>query len=420
MEFTRTYAEELDSQHPYLSFRHQFHLPEWRQGVPYVYLCGNSLGLQPKTTQQAVQQELDDWATLGVEGHFHARKPWMPYHKNTIASLARLTGARPSEVVAMNSLSVNLHLLLTSFYQPAGRRTKIALEAHAFPSDRYAAASHIHARGLDPQINVIQPVADSRGYVSREEIRRFFDQHGDTIAVVLWGGVNYYTGQVYDLAYITQLAHAHGAVAGFDLAHAIGNVPLQLHEAGVDFAAWCGYKYLNAGPGAGAGIFVHERHSNRPELPRLAGWWSHEESTRFQMNPQLTLATGAEGWQVSNPPILPLACLDSALAIFDQVDLGLHRRLALQLTAFALVGLKQLEAERLEVLTPEAEDERGCQLSLRIHGATRQLVQDLYQDGIICDWREPDTVRVAFVPLYNSFNDVVAFVNTLHRRLAFG
>jgi kynureninase len=417
MEFNQAYAEKLDSQHPYLSFRHKFHLPVWQRGVPYVYLCGNSLGLQPKTTQQAVQQELDDWAKLGVEGHFHARKPWMPYHKNTVASLARLTGALPSEVVAMNSLSVNLHLLLTSFYQPTGRRTRIALEAHAFPSDRYAAASHVHARGLNPETNVLQPVPDSRGYVSREQIRQFFDEHGDTISVLLWGGVNYYTGQVYDLAYITQLAHEHGVIAGFDLAHAVGNVPLNLHDTGVDFAAWCGYKYLNAGPGAGAGIFVHERHGHRPELPRLVGWWSHEESTRFRMSPELTLATGAEGWQVSNPPILPLACLQSSLAIFDQVDLQVHRQVSIQLNRFAFVGLQELLGERLEILTPAAEDERGCQLSLRIHGATKQLVQDLYQAGIICDWREPDTVRVAFIPLYNSFMDVFVFVSTLHQLL---
>jgi kynureninase len=411
-------ARALDAEDPLAAFRERFALPRARDDAPLTYLCGHSLGLLPLAARELVNEELDDWARLAVLGHEGARRPWIPYHENLTAGLALLSGARPDEVIAMNSLTVNLHLMLASFYRPRGRRTRILIEAGAFSSDRHAVTSQIAWWGLDPEQHLLE-LAPRAGtaLVPEEEIERCLAEHADEIAVVLWPGVQFRTGQAFDLARIARAVHHAGAIAGFDLAHSIGNVPLAMHDIDADFAVWCSYKYLNAGPGAIGGCFVHQRHSaaqppgrHSGALPgaRLAGWWSHEEPTRFLMEPRFQAAGGAAAWQISNPPILAAAPLLASLRIFSEAGMAALRAKSILLTDF-LAALLQPLASALQVLTPSEAARRGCQLSLRLaagaaHG--REVFDALQARNVICDWRSPDIIRVAPVPLYNRFEEV--------------
>jgi kynureninase len=409
---TAASALALDAQDPLASYRARFYIPTGTDGQECVYLCGNSLGLQPKTTRQYVEQELQDWARLGVEGHFHARNPWLPYHENLTEQTASLVGALPLEVVVMNTLTVNLHLMLVSFYRPTRTRYKVLMESHAFPSDRYAVASQIAWHGLDPAEALIA-LAPRAGEtcLRTEDIAACLDQEGSAIALVLLGGVNYYTGEAFDMPTITHAGQARGCVVGFDLAHAVGNIPLQLHDWGVDFAVWCSYKYLNAGPGSSAGCFVHERHARRPDLPRFAGWWGHNKTTRFDMPAMFDPLPGAEGWQLSNPPILPLAALRASMDIFTAVGMSQLRSKSESLTGWLETLLAHHAPANVTVITPPQPAQRGAQLSLLIPQYGKELYARLVQANIMCDWREPDVIRVAPVPLYNSFMDVYTFVD---------
>lgn len=414
-------AAELDRNDPLASYRERFHIPP-HGGGEAVYLCGNSLGLQPKTAERYLREELEDWARLGVKGHFAGRRPWMPYHELFAAPTARLVGAEPAEVVTMNSLTVNLHLMMVSFYRPTHSRHRILIENNAFPSDRYAVVSQISLHGFDPHESLVEVApADSRRVLDMEQVEAAIRAQGERLALVLLPGVQYQSGQALDIARLTRAAHAVGAVAGFDLAHATGNLPLRLHEWEVDFAVWCNYKYMNAGPGAPAGCFVHARHARAFERPRLAGWWGHDKATRFRMEPEFVPLPGAEGWQVSNPPILALAPLLASLEIFDAAGMAKLREKSLRLSAYLEFLLNERLAEEVEILTPRNPAERGCQLSLRIAGSRargREAYARLEQAGVVTDWREPDIVRVAPVPLYNTYTDVYRFVQTLGKALA--
>lgn len=388
---TLAHAQQLDAADPLAKFRAQFHIPK-HAGKDSIYFCGNSLGLQPVTTAAAITQELEDWKNLGVEGHFKGRHPWRDYHELLTAPLARVVGAKPIEVVAMNNLTVNLHLMMVSFYRPTKTRHKIVIEASAFPSDQYAVKSQILFHGFDPATSLVE-------LKTGEDIEKVID---DSVALILLGGVNYYTGELFDLERITQLGHKQGCIVGFDLAHAAGNALLKLHDWNVDFACWCSYKYLNAGPGAAAGCFVHERFANDAGLPRFAGWWGHDKQSRFKMGPDFCPIPGAEGWQLSNPSIFAMAPLRASLEIFDAAGIENLRRKSDQLTAY-LAGLLQ---GRAEIMTPAS---RGCQLSIR--AKSKKVFDALAAAGVICDWREPDCIRVAPVPLYNTFEDVHRFAH---------
>lgn len=409
------WAQAQDQADPLRGFRDEFCLPPHGHGEQ-VYLCGNSLGLQPRATRQALLDELDDWGRLAVEAHFHGRHPWMPYHSFVRDNLATLVGALPGEVVAMNSLSVNLHLMLVSFYRPTPQRHAILLEKRAFPSDQYALQSQVRFHGYDPATALIELDGDEPdGVISLDAIARAIDEHGDRIAVVLLPGVQYLTGQVFDLKAITELAHARGCIVGFDLAHAVGNVPVDLHDSGCDFAVWCHYKYVNSGPGAVAGCFVHERHA-RSERPRFAGWWGHDQATRFRMGPEFVPTPGADGWQLSNPPILALAPLRVSLEIFARAGIGALRQKSLALTAYLDAALRREVPQLIDILTPTEAPRRGSQLSLRVKGprdAGRALFEQLSAQGIVGDWREPDVIRVAPTALYNRFEDAWKLVEAL-------
>ena len=410
------FARRLDQADPLRSFRDRFALPRDADGKPPVYLCGHSLGLMPLAARGLVLEELDDWARLAVLGHEHAKRPWIPYHENLRDGLASLTGARATEVVAMSSLTVNLHLLLAAFYRPSGDRRRILIEAGAFSSDRHAVASQIAWRGLDPGEALVEltPAAGA-DTIPEGSIEAYLAEHGSKVALVLWPGVQYRTGQAFDLGRIAQAAHRAGCVAGFDLAHSIGNISHALHDIEADFAVWCSYKYLNAGPGAIGGCFVHERH----DRPHLAGWWGHEAATRFRMEPEFHAAAGAAGWQISNPPILSAAPLIASLALFERAGLqGLRQK------SVALTGYLQYLVDRLapdvELITPRAVESRGCQLSVRVAGPKgrgRRVFEALTSLGVIGDWREPDTIRLAPVPLYNSFADVFRGAEALTQAL---
>ena len=415
-EPTSEFAGRLDEADPLREFRNRFALPHGADGEPVVYLCGHSLGLMPLAARGMVMEELDDWAQLAVLGHEHARRPWIPYHENLRDGLAALTGARAGEVVAMSSLTVNLHLLLAAFYRPSGERRRILIEAGAFSSDRHAVASQIAWRGLDPQEALVElsPPAGMDA-IPEESIEAYLDEHGAEVALLLWPGVQYRTGQAFDLGRIARAAHRAGCVAGFDLAHAIGNIPVALHDIEADFAVWCSYKYLNGGPGAIGGCFVHERH----DRPHLAGWWGHEAATRFRMQPGFHAAPGAAGWQISNPPILSAAPLIASLALFQQAGLPRLRQKSLALTGYLEYLLDRL-APDLELITPRTVDSRGCQLSVRVtgpHGRGQRVFDTLTGLGLIADWREPDTIRLAPIPLYNSFTDVFRGAEALAQAL---
>ncbi|MFQ5674931.1 MAG: kynureninase [bacterium] len=413
MEYStdKSFALEMDTNDPLSKYREQFHIPKQENGDDCIYFCGNSLGLQPKAARSYVEEELDDWAKLAVDGHLRARHPWLPYHEFLCEQTARAVGARPIEVVVMNTLTVNLHLMLVSFYRPTAAKHKILMEAHAFPSDQYAVKSQIRYHGFDPATSLIT-VAPRSGetHIRTEDIESFISQEGDAIALVLLGGVNYYTGQAFEMERIVQAGHAKNCTVGFDLAHAAGNIPLELHDWNVDFAVWCSYKYLSGGPGCVAGCFVHERHANRTDLPRFAGWWGQNKETRFQMGPEFEAIPGAEGWQLSNPPILPMATLRASMDLFDEIGLSNLRKKSLRLTGYLEYLLLEKADPDIAILTPSDPNQRGCQLSLRVRNNGMELYQRLKPYGIVCDWREPDVIRVAPVPLYNTFEDIHAFV----------
>ena len=414
------HARRLDATDPLPSLRAQFLLPR-HDGAEQAYFCGNSLGLQPRGARAHVEQVLEKWATEAVEGHFTGQAQWMPYHELVRDPLATIVGALPSEVVAMNSLTANLHLMMVSFFRPDGARNAILVEAGSFPSDRYAVESQLRFHGLSPAQSLIEVAPDEAdGTISMEAIERAIAMHGPRLAMVLWPGVQYRTGQAFDLAAITRMAHAAGAVAGFDLAHAVGNLPLALHDSGADFAVWCHYKYMNAGPGAVAGCFVHERHAHT-DRPRFAGWWGHEQATRFRMGPEFVPTPGAEGWQLSNPPILGLAPLRASLELFASAGMGALRAKSERLTGYLEALVDARLGGTLQVITPREPARRGCQLSLRVtrgrglsgREAGRSLFEFLGSQGIVGDWREPDVIRISPAPLYNTHADVLRFARAV-------
>ncbi len=409
------HAEILDNADPLRALRAKFLIP--RHGDrDQLYFCGNSLGLQPRGARAHVEEVLDKWAHEAVEGHFTGQAQWMPYHELVREPLARVVGAEPLEVVAMNSLTANLHLLMVSFYRPTCERPAILMEAGAFPSDRYALESQVRFHGFDPARDLIELEPDEAdGTFSMAAIASAIERHGPRLALVLWPGVQYRTGQAFDLGDIARLAHAQGAIAGFDLAHAAGNLPLRLHDDNADFAVWCHYKYLNSGPGAVAGAFVHARHAHTTR-PRFAGWWGHEQTTRFQMGPQFEPSAGADGWQLSNPPILGLAPLRASLELFDDVGMTALREKSVRLTDYLDASIRAHLADVLSIVTPAQAERRGCQLSLRVHGGRargRELFEYLGARGILGDWREPDVIRISPAPLYNRYADVAGFVDAV-------
>lgn len=423
MNYTNTpeFAKALDEKDPLKNFRSRFYIP-LVHGKECIYFTGNSLGLQPKNTQDAVMDELEDWANYGVEGHLHARNPWFSYHEIFPELLSDIIGAKAEEIVVMNQLTVNLQLLLTTFYRPNGKRNKIICEAKAFPSDQYALASQVKLHGLNPNECIIEvKPREGSQVIVHEDIIATIQKHADETALVMFGGVNYYNGQVFKMKEITQAAHAVGAYCGFDLAHAAGNISLELHDWKVDFACWCSYKYLNSGPGGVGGVFIHEKHIGNASLPRLAGWWGHNKEHRFKMEKEFNPIPTAEGWQLSNAPVLSMAAHKASLEVFKEarfVDLIEKSKL---LTGYLFYILKDINHQFAEpvmnVITPETPGEYGCQVSIVMQKDGKRVFDQLIKESVIADWREPDVIRVAPVPLYNSFEDVYRFgtiiLNTL-------
>lgn len=417
-------AQRLDQDDPICDFRSLFHIP-FRDGKTMIYFTGNSLGLAPKNAQSAISQELSDWAKLGVEGHFHAKNPWYSYHEWFSTALAPLVGALAEEVVAMNQLTVNIHLLLASFYKPTKERYKIITEAKAFPSDLYALHTHVQWHGLDPKdcIIEIQP-HPGKHCIETSQITDAIKEAGNNLALVFMGGVNYYSGQVLNISTITKAAHEVGAFAGFDLAHAVGNIPLQLHQWQVDFAAWCSYKYLNSGPGSIAGAYVHQKHAKNTALHRLGGWWGHDKSTRFEMLPEFQPMPTAEGWQLSNAPVFSMAAHRASLDVFHAAGLEAIFKKGKDLAKFTkemlLLVKNEFNTDYFEIITPLNEAESGCQISLLFHQKGKEVFQALTDAGVVADWREPNVIRIAPVPLYNKFIEVYRFGNIIHQILANG
>lgn len=423
MTFSNTleFAKQLDEQDSLKHFRDKFYLPIVN-GKECIYFTGNSLGLQPKKTQDYVLDELEDWATHGVEGHFHARTPWVSYHEIFEEQLAEIVGGLPEEVVAMNQLTVNLHLLMFSFYRPTAKRFKIICEAKAFPSDQYALQSQVKLHGYNPDDAIIevQP-KEGTSYIDLSDILDIIKKHGEETALVIFGGVNYYSGQVFDMQTICKAAHEAGAYCGFDLAHAAGNVHLDLHDWDVDFACWCSYKYLNSGPGGVSGAFIHQRHISDDSLPRLAGWWGHNKETRFKMDKEFSPIPTAEGWQLSNAPVLSMSAHKASLDVFSEA--GFHNlvKKGKMLSSYLLYLLNDINnnasEKMIEIITPLSEAERGCQVSMLMLKDGKKVFDTLIQNGVIADWREPNVIRVAPVPLYNSFEDVFNFGKILQESL---
>ncbi len=412
-ENTLPFAQQQDASDSLRKYRSAFLFPQ-HEGKDAIYFCGNSLGLQPKATREYVLKQLDNWAAYGVEGHFKTDTPWMYYQKTTKDSLAKLIGAKPIEVVAMNQLTVNLHLMMVSFYRPTKDRYKIIMEGGAFPSDQYAMESQVRFHGFNPDDAIIELIPRDGEYTLRhEDILDTIEQHKDSLALVMMGGVNYYTGQFFPLKEITQKAHEAGAFCGFDLAHAMGNVPMELHDWEVDFAMWCSYKYLNSSPGGISGIYIHEKHSTNPDTPRFAGWWGYKEDTRFQMKKGFIPEPGAEGWQMSNVPVLTMAAHRAALDLFDEAGLSNLREKSLKLTAYMEFIVnetnKKIGFEKFNIITPEEPTNRGAQLSIICKEGGKKVFDKLTEQGIIGDWREPEVLRFAPVPMYNSFEDVYHF-----------
>jgi kynureninase len=421
MEFQNNieFARKMDAEDPLGHFRSKFHLPLKENGEPYIYLCGNSLGLQPKSTKEAIEQELEDWKKYGVEGHLHAKNPWLPYHEFLTQAMAHVVGAKPIEVVVMNTLSVNLHLMMVSFFRPKGKRTKILIEYDAFPSDKYAVESQLKFHGLDPEENLIQLKArEGEALIREEDIEKVILDQGDEIALIMLGNTNYYTGQFFDMKTITELGHSKGCIVGFDCAHGAGNVELNLHDCGPDFAVWCSYKYMNSGPGSLGACFVHERHANDKELPRFAGWWGHNKDTRFNMRDGFDPIPGVESWQLSNPPILSMAAIKASLEIFQEAGISNLRKKAILLTRYCEFVIESIDNDRIEIITPKDPNKRGSQLSIQVKNADKSLFDKISDAGVISDWREPDVIRIAPTALYNSFEDVFHFSQTLKTQLS--
>ncbi len=415
---SREFAEKLDAEDTLASFRERFHIPVHATGQESLYFCGHSLGLQPKSAADFIVDELSDWQHLGVRGHFEAKRPWLPYHKFLTDLTARLVGACGKEVVNMNTLTVNLHLMMVSFYRPTTDRHKILIETPAFPSDHYAVWSQIRFHGFNPDSSLLTiGPRNGESSIRTEDLDRMIEREGSEMALILLPGVQYYSGQAFDIEHIASVGHKAGCKVGFDLAHAVGNLPLQLHDSGIDFAVWCNYKYLNSGPGAVGGCFVHERHSNSVELPRFAGWWGQDKATRFEMGPDFHPIPGVEGWQVSNPPIFSLAPVLASLEVFDEAGMPALQCKSQRLTGFLEFLLDTRLASRVQILTPRDPAARGCQLSLRIDGGDRSVYEALEKLGVVCDWREPDVIRVAPVPLYNRFTEVFEYVGVLQQIL---
>ncbi|HEX4697442.1 MAG TPA: kynureninase [Candidatus Udaeobacter sp.] len=411
------FALQLDAEDPLRDFREKFHLPLGKDGKPVIYFAGNSLGLMPKSARALVDEELDNWAELGVDAHHATGTPWYSYHEIVREPLARLVGAKPFEVICMNSLTVNLHLMMASFYRPTKSRFKILMEDPAFPSDTYAIKTQIVHHGLDPDEALIL-VRPRKGEftIRREDVLDLIERHAEDLAIVMIGGLNFFTGQLVDIEKITATAHKHGIIAGFDLAHAIGNVPLSLHDWNVDFAVWCSYKYLNAGPGAVAGAFVNERHATNTKLPRLAGWFGNDPNTRFRLHlePEFIPVASADGWQISNPPIFAITPLRASLKIFDDAG-GMEplRAKSVRLTSYLEFLITEFGSRKFSIITPRDPNARGCQLSIVAHQTPKQLHNELVAAGVKCDYREPNVIRVAATPLYNTFHDVWRFAAIL-------
>lgn len=415
---TLQFAKQCDNDDVLAKFRNKFRLPKDDQGNPQIYLCGNSLGLQPVTTQEYIHQELEDWAKYGVEGHTDAKNPWLPYHEFLTTAMAKIVGAKPTEVVVMNTLTTNLHLMMVSFYQPTKTKYKIVVESDAFPSDKYAMESQLKFHGFDSKEGLILWKPREGEELCRfEDLEQILNNQGDEIALLMIGSTNYYSGQHYPLKKITQLGHKHGCKVGFDLAHGAGNIQPDLHNTGADFAVWCSYKYLNSGPGSLGGCFVHERHANNKDLNRFAGWWGHNKETRFNMRHEFDALPGAEGWQLSNPPILSMAAIRASLDIFEEAGFENVRAKSEKLTGFLEFLLEQLNNDTINIITPKNKGERGCQLSIQVKNADKSLHTKLTKAHVISDWREPDVIRIAPAPLYNSFEDVFIFVERLKKVL---
>jgi kynureninase len=413
------YAQQCDAQDELSHFRKKFLLPKDSDGNDLIYLSGNSLGLQPKITSEYIKKELDDWAKLGVEGHTEAEHPWLPYHEFLSRNMADLVGAKSSEVVMMNTLTTNLHLMMVSFYQPTRTKYKIVVESDTFPSDKYAVESQLIFHGFDPSDGLILWSPPEGEELCRfEDLEVIMETQGDEIALLMIGSTNYYSGQHFPLKKITELGHSHSCKVGFDLAHGAGNIKPDLHETGADFAVWCSYKYLNSGPGSLGGCFVHERHAKNDALKRFTGWWGHNKETRFNMRHEFDALPGAEGWQLSNPPILSMAAIRASLDVFAEAGMDKLRKKSIKLTGFLEYLIDGLQDERIHILTPRDPDERGCQLSIQVKSADKGLHEKLANAGVISDWREPDVIRVAPVPLYNSFKDVFIFTERLKKILA--
>ena len=408
------YAKDQDLHDPLAHYRKKFHIPKNSEGDEWLYFTGNSLGLQPKETKNHIKQELDDWANLGVEGHFEAKNPWMPYHEFLTETMAQIVGAKPIEVVIMNTLTTNLHLLMVSFYQPTKLKHKILIESDAFPSDRYAVETQLKFHGFDPSDSLIEwSPRNGETLLNIEDLESILESQGEEIALLLIGGVNYYTGQYLDLKKISQLGRRKGCKVGIDLAHGVGNIQPNLHESGVDFAAWCTYKYMNSGPGSLGGIFVHERYANDQTLKRFAGWWSQNKATRFDMRQPLDITPGAEGWQLSNPPILSMAAIKASLELFNEVGMNALIKKSRLLTGYLEYLILELNNKDISIITPTDPEQRGCQLSIQVKNANKSLHTKLTEAHVITDWRTPDVIRCAPVPFYNSFKDVFKMVEKL-------
>ena len=408
------FAKEQDLIDPLAHYRTKFHIPKNSRGEEWLYFTGNSLGLQPKKTKQYIEQELDDWAKLGVEGHFEAKNPWMPYHEFLTETMAEIVGAKPIEVVIMNTLTTNLHLLMVSFYQPTKLKNKILIESDAFPSDRYAVETQLRYHGYDPVESLIEwSPRKGETLLNMEDLESMLHSHGHEIALLLIGGVNYYTGQYLDLKKISELGHKKECKVGIDLAHGVGNIQPNLHDSGVDFAAWCTYKYMNSGPGSLGGIFVHERYAHDQTLKRFAGWWSQNKKTRFDMRQPLDITPGAEGWQLSNPPILSMAAIKASLALFSEVGMPSLIKKSKKLTGYLEYLILKLNNNNISIITPKDTEQRGCQLSIKVKNANKSLHDKLTEENVITDWRNPDVIRCAPVPFYNSFEDVFKMVEQL-------
>ena len=415
---TLAYAKQQDTEDKLSHLREQFHIPKDKNGNDWLYFTGNSLGLQPKKTQKYIQQELDDWAKYGVEGHFEAKNPWMSYHELLTESMAKIVGAKPLEVVVMNTLTTNLHLLMVSFYQPTKKKYKIVIESDAFPSDRYAVQSQLKFHGFDAEEGLIEwKPRKGEELLNIADLKKIVAEQGDEIALLLIGGVNYYTGQFLDLKRIAEIGHSKNCFVGIDLAHGAGNISPDLHNSDVDFAAWCTYKYLNSGPGSLGGLFVHEKHAHNKELPRFAGWWNHNKETRFNMRQPFDVMKGAEGWQLSNPPILSMAAIKASLDMFAEVGMEALREKSEKLTGYFEFLINQIDSDSIKIITPSNPKERGCQLSIQVKNADKSLHKKLTENNIITDWREPDVIRCAPVPMYNSFEDVYKMVSVLKELL---